>query len=282
MAGAAGKGSRAPPMQWTRFPSRRFIRSIRNHLAAPPQDPGSGILGARASRPLGHRGPSASWERGRPARSGPKVRGRRPATWQSGRGKAGVPPALVIPAISAPSFPRKRESRCPENPGRFTGHVGQVVVDTRFNARICQAFQADRGMAEITGLFTGSAHFHNSEQAETHHIAVHTWRVSDARSFSPPAPPRHRRDGRSCHCRCMDPHHRQAAASLDTALRRREPVLTHDYAAIESAALMQRRLGLRAALAFRRRTFVRAGSRDAPVRGGIPRSAAPVLRPPVA
>ena len=135
-------------MQWTRFPSRRFIRSMRNHVAAPPQDPGSGILGARASRPQWAEGP------------GPKVRGRRPATWQSGRGKADVPPALVIPAVPAPSFPRKRESRCPENPGRFTGHVGQVVVDTRFmlefakSSRLTDGWRKSPGFSPAVLIFT--------------------------------------------------------------------------------------------------------------------------------
>ena len=47
-----------------------------------------------------------------------------------------------------------------------------------------------------------------------------------------------------------DPHHGQAAAYLDAALRRGESVLTHNYVVIESAALIQRRLGLPAALAF--------------------------------
>ena len=47
-----------------------------------------------------------------------------------------------------------------------------------------------------------------------------------------------------------DPHHEQAVAYLDAALRRRESVLTHNYVVIESAALIQRRLGLQAALAF--------------------------------
>lgn len=47
-----------------------------------------------------------------------------------------------------------------------------------------------------------------------------------------------------------DPHHEQAAAHLAAALRRRESILTHNYVVIESAALMQRRLGLNAALTF--------------------------------
>ena len=34
-----------------------------------------------------------------------------------------------------------------------------------------------------------------------------------------------------------DPHHGQAAAYLDAALRRGESVLTHNYVVIESAAL---------------------------------------------
>lgn len=47
-----------------------------------------------------------------------------------------------------------------------------------------------------------------------------------------------------------DPYHEQAAAHLAAALRRRESILTHNYVVIESAALMQRRLGLNAALTF--------------------------------
>ena len=47
-----------------------------------------------------------------------------------------------------------------------------------------------------------------------------------------------------------DPNHREAAEGLQTALQQRIPVLTHNYVVLESAALIQRRLGLHAALTF--------------------------------
>ena len=47
-----------------------------------------------------------------------------------------------------------------------------------------------------------------------------------------------------------DPNHREAAERLQTALQQRIPVLTHNYVVLESAALIQRRLGLHATLTF--------------------------------
>ena len=47
-----------------------------------------------------------------------------------------------------------------------------------------------------------------------------------------------------------DPNHREAAERLQTALQQRIPVLTHNYVVLESTALIQRRLGLHAALSF--------------------------------
>ena len=52
-----------------------------------------------------------------------------------------------------------------------------------------------------------------------------------------------------------DPNHRHASEWLQSALQRRETVLTHNYAVIESVALIQRRLGLQAGL-----TFIRGAS----------------------
>ena len=47
-----------------------------------------------------------------------------------------------------------------------------------------------------------------------------------------------------------DPHHEEAAERLQAALQQRIAVLTHNYVVLVSAALMQRRLGLDAALTF--------------------------------
>ena len=47
-----------------------------------------------------------------------------------------------------------------------------------------------------------------------------------------------------------DPNHREAAERLQAALQRQIPVLTHNYVVLESTALIQRRLGLDAALTF--------------------------------
>ena len=47
-----------------------------------------------------------------------------------------------------------------------------------------------------------------------------------------------------------DPNHREAAERLQAALQQRIPVLTHNYVVLESTALIQRRLGLHAALSF--------------------------------
>ena len=47
-----------------------------------------------------------------------------------------------------------------------------------------------------------------------------------------------------------DPNHGHASERLRSILQQRETVLTHNYAVIESVALIQRRLGLHAALAF--------------------------------
>lgn len=47
-----------------------------------------------------------------------------------------------------------------------------------------------------------------------------------------------------------DPHHEEAAGHLQAVLRQRIPVLTHNCVVLESAALIQRRLGLQAALTF--------------------------------
>lgn len=47
-----------------------------------------------------------------------------------------------------------------------------------------------------------------------------------------------------------DPNHQEAAELLHTAHQRQIPVLTHNYVVLESAALIQRRLGLNAALTF--------------------------------
>ena len=47
-----------------------------------------------------------------------------------------------------------------------------------------------------------------------------------------------------------DPNHRDAAERLQTAHQQRIPVLTHNYVVLESTALIQRRLGLHAALSF--------------------------------
>ena len=47
-----------------------------------------------------------------------------------------------------------------------------------------------------------------------------------------------------------DPHHEEAAERLQAALLQRIAVLTHNYVVLESAALIQRRLGLDAALTF--------------------------------
>ena len=47
-----------------------------------------------------------------------------------------------------------------------------------------------------------------------------------------------------------DPNHRHASSSLQAALNRGESVLTHNYVVLESAALIQNRLGLSAALTF--------------------------------
>ncbi len=47
-----------------------------------------------------------------------------------------------------------------------------------------------------------------------------------------------------------DPNHQEAAELLQAAKQRQIPVLTHNYVVLESAALIQRRLGLDAALTF--------------------------------
>ncbi len=47
-----------------------------------------------------------------------------------------------------------------------------------------------------------------------------------------------------------DQMHAQAVSAFDTARAANEEVVTHSYVLIESAALLQRRLGLRASLAF--------------------------------
>ncbi len=47
-----------------------------------------------------------------------------------------------------------------------------------------------------------------------------------------------------------DPHHEEAVGHLQTAFQQQIPVLTHNYVVLESAALIQRRLGLHAALTF--------------------------------
>ena len=49
-----------------------------------------------------------------------------------------------------------------------------------------------------------------------------------------------------------DPNHQHASSRLRDTLGRRETLLTHNYVVTESAALIQRRLGLRAALTFLR------------------------------
>jgi uncharacterized protein len=45
-----------------------------------------------------------------------------------------------------------------------------------------------------------------------------------------------------------DPHHAQATAHLAHALERDEDILTHNYILIESMALIQKRIGLEAAM----------------------------------
>ena len=47
-----------------------------------------------------------------------------------------------------------------------------------------------------------------------------------------------------------DPHHEEASERLKAALQQGIPVLTHNYVVLESAALIQRRLGLDATLTF--------------------------------
>ena len=47
-----------------------------------------------------------------------------------------------------------------------------------------------------------------------------------------------------------DPYHEEAAEHLQTALQLRIPILTHNYVVLESTALIQRRLGIHAALSF--------------------------------
>lgn len=47
-----------------------------------------------------------------------------------------------------------------------------------------------------------------------------------------------------------DPNHEEAVGHLYNALQQRIPILTHNYVVLESAALIQRRLGLHAALTF--------------------------------
>ena len=49
-----------------------------------------------------------------------------------------------------------------------------------------------------------------------------------------------------------DPNHRQASSRLQATLGRRESVLTHNYVVLESATLIQSRLGLAAASMFLR------------------------------
>ncbi len=51
-----------------------------------------------------------------------------------------------------------------------------------------------------------------------------------------------------------DPNHDHASDWIRSVLQRHETVLTHNYAVIESVALIQRRLGLQAALVFIRGT----------------------------
>ncbi len=53
-----------------------------------------------------------------------------------------------------------------------------------------------------------------------------------------------------------DPNHREAAERLQAALQQRIPVLTHNYVVLESTALIQRRLGLHAALSFLKDTRI--------------------------
>ena len=47
-----------------------------------------------------------------------------------------------------------------------------------------------------------------------------------------------------------DPNHQHASSQIQATLGRRETLFTHNYVVLESVALMQRRLGLGAALAF--------------------------------
>ncbi len=47
-----------------------------------------------------------------------------------------------------------------------------------------------------------------------------------------------------------DPNHQHASSQIQVALGRGETLFTHNYVVLESVALMQRRLGLQAALVF--------------------------------
>ncbi len=49
-----------------------------------------------------------------------------------------------------------------------------------------------------------------------------------------------------------DPHHRLAAERFQDALEAGEEIVTHNYVLVESMALIQRRLGLEAAIHFAR------------------------------
>ena len=49
-----------------------------------------------------------------------------------------------------------------------------------------------------------------------------------------------------------DENHEHAVRTLDVALRNGEELLAHSYVLVESAALLQKRLGLKSALAFLR------------------------------
>ena len=76
-------------------------------------------------------------------RSGCRV----PPGTRTSPGSAGVPLALVVPAISAPSFPRKRESRCSGSTG-----VPPASADRRSTAEGPQQADVDAG---VTPAFPG-------------------------------------------------------------------------------------------------------------------------------